>query len=51
MAEVRVGTSGWMYDGWRQDFYAGIPRSRWLEHAAARFSALEINAALPRAAA
>jgi uncharacterized protein YecE (DUF72 family) len=28
---------------WRHDFYAGVPRKRWLEHCAERFTGLEIN--------
>lgn len=44
MAEVRIGTSGWTYDEWRHDFYAGVPRARWLEHCAECFGAVEINA-------
>jgi uncharacterized protein YecE (DUF72 family) len=44
MAAAYVGTSGWMYDRWRDDFYAGLPRSRWLAHCGERFDALEINA-------
>jgi uncharacterized protein YecE (DUF72 family) len=44
MARAFIGTSGWMYDRWRRDFYAGLPRDRWLRHCGERFSALEINA-------
>jgi uncharacterized protein YecE (DUF72 family) len=44
MATARIGTSGWMYDDWRDGFYAGLPRSRWLAHCADHFGALEINA-------
>ena len=44
MAEARIGTSGWAYDEWRQEFYAGVPRRRWLEHCAEHFGAVEINA-------
>lgn len=44
MSRAFVGTSGWSYDSWRDDFYAGVPRSRWLEHCASSFTALEINA-------
>ena len=38
-----IGTSGWSYDGWKNDFYDGIPRKQWLEYCAARFTALEVN--------
>lgn len=40
----RIGTSGWAYDDWKDDFYAGVPRGRWLEHYATRFDAVEVNA-------
>lgn len=38
-----IGTSGWSYDGWKNDFFEGIPRRRWLEHCADRFTGLEAN--------
>ena len=40
---IRVGTSGWNYEGWKAHFYRGVPRRRWLAHAAETFGALEIN--------
>lgn len=41
---VRIGLSGWQYDSWRGDFYpAGVPKRRWLEYAAERFSTVEVN--------
>ena len=44
MAKVRVGLSGWSYDGWRGEFYPDdLPRRRELEYASRRFSSLEIN--------
>lgn len=44
MARVRVGISGWSYDGWRGRFYPdGLPRRRELEYAAARLSSAEVN--------
>lgn len=43
-----IGTSGWSYAGWRDDFYAGVPRRNWLVYAASRFSGLEINASFYR---
>lgn len=42
-ARAYIGTSGWSYDAWKHDFYAGVPRTRWLEHCAQRFTGLEIN--------
>lgn len=43
MARAYVGTSGWQYDRWKEDFYAGVPRKRWLEHCAGQFTGIEIN--------
>jgi len=41
---VHIGTSGWTYDAWRDGFYAGVPRDRWLAHYARHFDAVEVNA-------
>ncbi|HWT12829.1 MAG TPA: DUF72 domain-containing protein, partial [Allosphingosinicella sp.] len=42
---IRVGVGGWDYDPWRRTFYpADLPRARQLEYAAARLTAVEINA-------
>ena len=38
-----IGTSGWSYTGWKNDFYEGVPRKRWLEFCAERFTGLEAN--------
>ncbi|MFW6079383.1 MAG: DUF72 domain-containing protein, partial [Gemmatimonadota bacterium] len=44
MAEVRVGISGWSYDGWRGRFYPrDVPKRRWLEYASRRLRTVEIN--------
>ena len=40
---VRIGCSGWMYDSWKDDFYEGVPRKRWLERYAEEFDTVEIN--------
>src|SRR6185312_505357 len=41
---IRIGISGWTYEGWRGAFYPpGLPRSRELAYATARLSSLEIN--------
>jgi uncharacterized protein YecE (DUF72 family) len=43
-AAVRVGIGGWTYEDWRDNFYpAGWPRSRELEYASRRLTAIEIN--------
>ena len=45
---VHVGTSGWSYDAWKDAFYAGVPRRKWLAHYASEFSTVEINATFYR---
>jgi uncharacterized protein YecE (DUF72 family) len=40
---VFIGTSGWVYAGWREHLYAKTPVRRWLEVASRTFCALEIN--------
>jgi uncharacterized protein YecE (DUF72 family) len=47
---VRIGTSGWTYDGWRGPFYPNdIPKRLWLRHYATWFSTAEINGLFYRA--
>ena len=48
MAHAFIGTSGWVYEAWRDDFYAGVPRRAWLEHCARQFSGLEVDATFYR---
>lgn len=43
LTHAYVGTSGWSYEHWKDDFYAAIPRKDWLSHCARHFSAVEIN--------
>jgi uncharacterized protein YecE (DUF72 family) len=44
-----VGTSGWQYPHWRDRFYPReLAVSSWLEHYAARFAAVEVNATFYR---
>jgi uncharacterized protein YecE (DUF72 family) len=43
MATAWIGTSGWVYPGWRAHLYAATPVRRWLEVASRTFGALEIN--------
>jgi uncharacterized protein YecE (DUF72 family) len=46
---VRIGTSGWTYDGWRGPFYPdGVPKRQWLRYYATRFSTTEINGSFYR---
>ncbi len=41
---LMVGTSGWQYNDWAGAFYPeGLPKSRWLEYYASRFSTVEAN--------
>jgi len=44
MAEIRIGTSGWMYPHWREVLYPrGVPQRTWLEHFAVEFDTVELN--------
>ena len=42
--DIRIGTSGWYYEHWKERFYpAGSSKSKWLEYYAERFDTVEIN--------
>jgi uncharacterized protein YecE (DUF72 family) len=43
MPRAWIGTSGWVYAGWREHLYHDAPLRRWLEIASRTFDALEIN--------
>ena len=44
MADVRIGTSGWLYPGWRGSFYPPkLPHRRELEYNASMFRSVELN--------
>jgi uncharacterized protein YecE (DUF72 family) len=43
VARAYIGTSGWVYAGWREHLYADTPAKRWLAVASRTFDALEIN--------
>ena len=44
MARVWVGTSGWVYNHWREIFYPkGTPQRAWFAHYAQHFDTVEIN--------
>lgn len=45
---ARIGTSGWNYPGWRDDFYAGVPQRNWLAFCASQFTGIEVNATFYR---
>jgi uncharacterized protein YecE (DUF72 family) len=47
--QVRIGTSGWTYDGWRGSFYPDdVPKKEWLKYYAQRFATAEINGSFYR---
>ncbi len=48
MTGLYVGTSGWNYPEWKEGFYKGVPRRRWLQHYAEVFSGVEVNATFYR---
>ena len=43
VAHAFIGTSGWVYAGWREHLYADTPVKKWLQVASRTFDALEIN--------
>lgn len=43
VAHAYIGTSGWVYAGWREHLYADTPVKKWLQVASTTFDALEIN--------
>lgn len=46
---IRVGTSGWQYDDWRNVFYpAEVPTREWLTYYAAEFDTVEVNSTFYR---
>jgi uncharacterized protein YecE (DUF72 family) len=42
--DIRIGTSGWSYAGWKPGFYpAGMQQGDFLSHYATRFDTVELN--------
>ncbi len=42
--DIRIGTSGWHYNHWKELFYPpDLPKSKWFEHYAQHFDTVEIN--------
>jgi uncharacterized protein YecE (DUF72 family) len=42
--DIRVGTSGWYYDHWKERFYpASLAKGEWFEYYAGHFDTVEIN--------
>jgi len=40
---IRIGCSGWNYAHWKDEFYGGLPASKWLELYARHFDTVEVN--------
>lgn len=40
---LRVGTSGFQYEHWREVFYRDLPKRDWFQHYAVTFDTVEIN--------
>ena len=47
-ASLYIGTSGWNYHGWKDRFYAGVPRKDWLRFCGEHFTGIEVNATFYR---
>lgn len=44
MAQIRIGMSGWTFDGWRGDFYPDkLVQKRELEYASRQVNSIEVN--------
>ncbi len=42
---IHIGTSGWVYGGWRERFYPReVPQRKWLQYYAQHFDTVELNA-------
>lgn len=49
MAEIRIGTSGWVYKHWQNRFYPpALSQKKWLSHYSAHFNTVEINSTFYR---
>jgi uncharacterized protein YecE (DUF72 family) len=40
---IRIGSSGWNYASWKEEFYVGKPARLWLQHYARHFDTVEVN--------
>lgn len=47
-SELFIGTSGWNYKSWKNDFFQGVVQKKWLEHYTSKFNAVEVNATFYR---
>jgi uncharacterized protein YecE (DUF72 family) len=41
---IYIGTSGWSYPHWKDDFYKNVPKKEWLSYCSEKFTGIEINA-------
>lgn len=48
LPKLYIGTSGWDYNHWKSEFYAGVKRKDWLRFYAEHFTAVEVNATFYR---
>lgn len=48
MGRAYIGTSGWSYAAWREDFYEGRPAREWLGYCGGRFTGIEVDATFYR---
>jgi len=47
-ANLFIGPSGWSYPHWKDRFFAGVPRRKWLTYCAGTFNGVEVNASYYR---
>ncbi len=45
---IYIGTSGWNYKDWKNNFYSGVKQKEWLEHYSQYFNTVEVNATFYR---
>ena len=49
LPQIYIGTSGWIYDHWREEFYPkDCPKTKWLDFYARHYSTVELNASFYR---
>jgi len=48
LMQAYIGTSGWNYKSWRNDFYCDTPQKQWLRFCAEHFSSIEVNSTFYR---
>ncbi|HMB30211.1 MAG TPA: DUF72 domain-containing protein, partial [Desulfohalobiaceae bacterium] len=45
---IYIGTSGWNYKDWKNNFYSGVKQKEWLEFYSQHFNTVEVNATFYR---